>query len=67
MLESFIFYPASILLIIFAMMAVYTEKVVYSLLCAIVVFFITGIIFFIAGAEYNAVIQLAIYGLAVPI
>ncbi|MCQ2739638.1 MAG: NADH-quinone oxidoreductase subunit J [bacterium] len=34
---------------------------------AIVVFFVTGILFFLSGSEYNGIVQLAIYGFAIPI
>lgn len=62
-----IFYPASILMILFAFMAIKFKNIFYSLLCAILVFFIAGFFFYILGSEYNAVIQIAIYGVAVPI
>lgn len=67
MLTTVVFYSASIALIIFAIMAVFFSRIVNSLLAAIGVFFLTALIFYIQGAEYNAVIQLSIYGLAVPV
>ena len=67
MLESLIFYPSAIAIIVFALCSIFSEKVVYSLLWAISVFFVTAVIFYLVGAEYNAVVQLAVYGLAVPI
>ena len=54
-----IFYSASVLITIFALLALFARNVVYSLLAAVVVFFL--------GSEYNAIIQAAIYGLAVPV
>lgn len=62
-----IFYPTSILIILFAIMAISFKNIFYSLLSAIMVFFLTGVIFYVLGSEYNAVIQIAIYGLAVPV
>ena len=56
-----IFYSASVLITIFALLALFARNVVYSLLAAVVVFF------YVLGSEYNAIIQAAIYGLAVPV
>lgn len=62
-----VFYPVSLLIVVFAFLAVYFKNIFYSLLSAILVFFLVGVVFYILGAEYNAVIQIAIYGLAVPV
>lgn len=62
-----IFYPAAIVLLLFAMLTIVFKNIFYSLLSAIVVFFLAGLFFYILGSEYNAVIQIAIYGIAVPI
>lgn len=62
-----VFYPASILMIIFAVGAIWFRNIFYSLLCAIMVFFFAGVFFYVLGSEYNAVIQIAVYGLAVPV
>lgn len=62
-----IFYIASAFIILFAMLALFAKRVVYSLLASIVVFFLGGIFFYILGSEYNAIIQAAIYGFAVPV
>ena len=62
-----IFYLASVLIITFALMAIFARKVVYSLLCSIVVFFLGALFFYMLGSEYNAIIQAAIYGFAVPV
>ena len=67
MLTACIFYPTTIALIVFAILSIFSNKLVHSLLASIVVFFMVGLLFYLLGAEYNAVIQLAIYGLAVPI
>jgi NADH:ubiquinone oxidoreductase subunit 6 (subunit J) len=62
-----IFYPLAFLLVIFSLLAISLKNVFRSLLSAIVVFFLVGLLFYILGSEYNAVIQIAIYGIAVPI
>ena len=62
-----VFYPAAFLMILSALLAIKIKNIFYSLLCAIVVFFIAGMFFYVLGSEYNAVIQIAIYGLAVPV
>ncbi len=66
-LNPILFYPASLLLILFALLAIKFSNIFYSLLSAIIVFFITGFFFYILGSEYNAVIQIAIYGVAIPV
>ncbi len=67
MTTALIFYPAALIIIIFSILSIFSKKIVYSLISAIVVFMAAGLIFYLLGAEYNAVIQLTIYGLAVPI
>ena len=67
MLNPLIFYPAAILTIIFALLALKFKNIFYSLISAIILFFIVGLLFYVLGSEYNAVIQIAIYGVAVPI
>lgn len=62
-----IFYPLAFLLVIFSLLTISLKNVFRSLLSAIVVFFLVGLLFYILGSEYNAVIQIAIYGIAVPI
>ena len=62
-----IFYPSALLMILLALFAIGLKDIFRSLLCAISVFFLTGLVFYILGSEYNAVIQIAIYGVAVPI
>ena len=62
-----IFYSASVLITIFALLALFARNVVYSLLAAVVVFFFGALFFYVLGSEYNAIIQAAIYGLAVPV
>ena len=62
-----IFYSITLLTILFSVLAISFKNIFYSLLSAIVVFFLAGLIFYILGSEYNAIIQIAIYGVAVPI
>ena len=59
-----IFYSASVLITIFALLALFARNVVYSLLAAVVVFFFGALFFYLLGSEYNAIIQAAIYGLS---
>lgn len=62
-----VFYSAFFVILISAVMAISFRNIFYSLLSAILVFFLAGFFFYILGAEYNAVIQIAVYGVAVPI
>lgn len=62
-----VFYPSAILIIIFSLLAIKCKNIFYSLLSAIVVFFLAGLFFYVLGSEYNAVIQIAVYGFAVPV
>lgn len=65
--NPFVFYPIAICIILFASLVIKFQNIFYSLISAIVVFFLAGIFFYLLGSEYNAVIQIAIYGVAVPI
>lgn len=65
--NAIIFYSASFLIIIFGILTIALRNIFYSLLSAICVFFLTAVFFFILGSEYNAVIQLAVYGFAIPV
>ena len=62
-----IFYPAAFLITGFALISLFAKNVIYSLLAAIMVFFTAALIFYVLGSEYNAIIQAAIYGFAVPV
>lgn len=62
-----VFYIASFLIISFALLSMVLKNIIYSLLCAVMVFFSASIFFYVLGSEYNAIIQAAIYGLAVPV
>lgn len=62
-----LFYISASLIILAAFISLLSKNIIYSLLSAIVTFFSVAILFFMLGSEYNAIIQVAIYGLAVPI
>jgi NADH:ubiquinone oxidoreductase subunit 6 (subunit J) len=62
-----IFYPLASLLILFTILTISARNIFRSLLSAIAVFFFAGLLFYILGSEYNAIIQVAIYGVAVPV
>lgn len=62
-----VFYPSAIIMIVFAILAIKFKNIFYSLLSAIMVFFLAGMFFYVLGSEYNAIIQIAIYGLAIPV
>ena len=67
MFNQIIFYTAFALMLLFIFLAMWCKNIFRSLLSAICVFFLTAIFFFLLGSEYNAVIQFAIYGFAIPI
>jgi len=66
-LISIIFYLSACLIISGALFTIISKRIVHSLLFSIVVFFTVGILFFLLNAEYNAIIQFAVYGIGVPI
>lgn len=66
-IKSLIFYGFSAGILIFALASLFANRIIYSLISAIGVFFAAAGIYFLLGAEYNAVVQIAIYGVAVPI
>lgn len=61
-----IFYSASVLITIFALLALLRAMLCIRFLQQLLCFF-RGIVFYLLGSEYNAIIQAAIYGLAVPV
>lgn len=67
MFNPIIFYSLAVALVLAAVFAINFRNIFYSLLSAIVVFFVAGFLFYILGSEYNAIIQIAIYGVAVPV
>ncbi len=66
-MSALIFYPTALIILVFALITIFSKKIVYALLASVMVFMGAGLIFYILGAEYNAVIQLTIYVVAVPI
>ncbi len=66
-MSALIFYPTALTILIFAIITIFSKKVVYALLASVLVFMGAGLIFYLLGAEYNAVMQLTIYVVAVPI
>ncbi|MDD3435662.1 MAG: NADH-quinone oxidoreductase subunit J [Candidatus Gastranaerophilales bacterium] len=66
-LKTLIFYGFAGATLFFALLSIFSFRILYSLLSAVCVFFAVAGIYFTLGADYNAVIQIAIYGIAVPI
>ena len=66
-LKSITFYGFSFLILIFTVLTIFANRILYSLLYAVIAFFCAGGIFFSLGADYNAVVQIAIYGVAIPV
>lgn len=66
-LKSLIFYTFAGIIVFSSILSIFAKRIVYSLIFAICVFFTVAGIFFILGADYNAVIQISIYGIAIPI
>ena len=66
-LKSLIFYGFAGIILLFAFLSIFASRILYSLLSAVVVFFTVAGIYFLLGADYNAVVQIAIYGIAIPI
>lgn len=66
-LKSLIFYGFAGVILLFAVLSIFANRILYSLLSAICVFFTVAGVYFLLGADYNAVIQIAIYGIAIPI
>lgn len=66
-LKSLIFYGFAGITILFAVLSIFSIRILYSLLCAVCVFFTVAGLYFLLGADYNAVVQIAIYGIAIPI
>lgn len=66
-LKSLIFYGFAGAIIAFALLSLFSSRILYSLLFAVGVFFAAAGVYFLLGADYNAVIQIALYGVAIPI
>ncbi|MBR2430138.1 NADH-quinone oxidoreductase subunit J [bacterium] len=67
MFNPIIFYSIAASMIFCAILTINLKNIFHSLLSAICVFFLAGLLFYILGSEYNAIIQIAIYGVAIPI
>lgn len=65
--NAIIFYTLSALILLFAGLTIKFKNIFYSLLSAMMTFLLVGVLFYILGSEYNAIVQVAVYGLAVPI
>ena len=65
--NAVIFYTLSALILLSSGLTIKFNNIFYSLLSAMVTFLLVGVLFYILGSEYNAIIQVAVYGLAVPI
>lgn len=61
------FYGFSLAIIASALIAIFSKKIIYALIFSALVFFFTAGLFFSLGASYNAVVQIMIYGVAVPV
>lgn len=66
-LKTLLFYGFGGAIILFALLSLFSFRILYALLCAVCVFFATAGIYFLLGADYNAVVQIAIYGITIPI
>ena len=66
-LKTLIFYGFAGCIILFSVLSIFANRILYSLISAVIVFFTSAGIYFLLGADYNAVIQIAIYGVAIPI
>ena len=67
MFNNIVFYIAFALILMFIFLTLWCKNIFRSLLSAMCVFFLTAGFFFLLGSEYNAVIQFAVYGFAVPV
>ena len=65
--NAVIFYTLFALILLSAGLTIKFKNIFYSLLSAMVTFLLVGVLFYILGSEYNAIVQVAVYGLAVPI
>ena len=66
-IKSISFYGFALAIVVFALLTLFARRILYSLLFAVILFFCTGGIFFSLGADYNAVVQIIIYGVAIPV
>lgn len=66
-LISIMFYLCAAIIICGSLFALFINRIVYTLGFSVIVFLATGLLFLLLGAEYNAVVQIAVYGIAIPI
>ena len=66
-INSIYFLVFSLLLILSAILTIASKKMVTALLWSIVVFMSVGGLFLLLGATYNAIAQLLVYVVAVPV
>ena len=66
-LNSLIFYGVSASLLFFVGLTICVKKISYALISSIIAFFISSAIFFLLNADYNAVVQISVYCIAIPI
>lgn len=64
---SIIFYLCAANVIFSSIFTILSRRIMHSLLFAVILFFAVGIIFLFLSAEYNAIIQIAVYGVAIPV
>lgn len=66
-IKSLTFYGFAISIILFALLTIVSNRILYAIIFSAILFFATGGIFFDLGADYNAVAQIITYGVAVPV
>lgn len=64
---SVMFYLFAFIIIVSASLSIFANRIIYSLIFAVINFFTVGFVFLFLSAEYNAVVQFSVYGVAVPI
>ncbi len=55
------------LLIVSALGAIFSPRIIYSVVCAFIAFVTVSFVYFMLNAPFNAAVQIAIYGIAVSI
>lgn len=66
-INSILFIIFSTILIISGLLAIVARKMVYTLLFSMLVFSMVGCLFVLLGANYNAVVQLLVYIVTIPV
>ena len=67
LITNILFYIFACLLILSAILSIFSKKVLYSILWAVSVFVCTSGLFYLLGSEYNSIVQFMIYCTAVPV